>query len=122
MAVSRHVVFALSFVSVFATLLFGSRILGQKLREAGYDISRLILYGLDSPNTPPAHTTKEMAAATLPDFLQDLLKQYNLTPADVQAPLAILVALATTFLLYKTFAGGSSARSLSLSHLTFALD
>ncbi|KZV75599.1 NADH-cytochrome b5 reductase [Peniophora sp. CONT] len=108
MAVVQHLVFFTSFVSVFAALVFGSRFLGQKLREAGYDISRLILYGLDTPDTPPAHTSKEMAAV-LPDFVHDLLKQYGLTAADVQAPLAIFVTLATTFVLYKAF-GGSSKR------------
>ena len=114
MAVVQHIVFLTSFVSVFATLIFGSRFLGQKLREAGYDISRLIVYGLDTPNTPPAHTSKDMAAI-LPDFVQDLLKQYGLTPSDVQAPLAILVTLATTFVLYKSFASGSSKRALTVS-------
>lgn len=114
MAFVQHLVFLTSFASVFVTLFLGSRLLGQKLREAGYDISKLILYGLDTPETPPAHTSKDMAAV-LPDFVQDLLKQYGLTPADVQAPLAIFVTLATTFVLYKAFAGGSSADAFSVS-------
>lgn len=114
MAFVQHLVFLTSFLSIFAALLLGSRFLGQKLREAGYDISRLIVYGLDTPTTPPAHTSKEMAAA-LPDFVQDLLKQYNLAPTDLQAPLAIFVALATTLVLYRTFAAGSSTDALCLT-------
>ncbi|KAI6153433.1 NADH-cytochrome b5 reductase [Pisolithus tinctorius] len=50
---NNHVLFIGSFFLTFTTLFVGSRFLNAKLEEAGYDISRLILIGLE----PKGHTT-----------------------------------------------------------------
>jgi hypothetical protein len=60
--------FLASFFTTFAVLIALSSYLTSKLRQAGYDISRLILIGLpQSENTYPI--PNEMSAST-PSFLQ----------------------------------------------------
>jgi cytochrome-b5 reductase len=60
--------FLASFFTTFAVLLALSSYLSSKLRQAGYDISRLILIGLpQSENTYPI--PNQMSAST-PSFLQ----------------------------------------------------
>jgi cytochrome-b5 reductase len=62
-----QVLFLASFFTTFAVLLALSFYLTSKLREAGYDISRLILIGLPSQNTHPIPNQMTVDA---PPFLQ----------------------------------------------------
>ncbi|KAL4069511.1 ferredoxin reductase-like C-terminal NADP-linked domain-containing protein [Scleroderma citrinum] len=57
MSVHPHFLLVFSFLVTFTTLFAGSWVLTTKLREAGYDISRLILIGLE-----PQHTTSNTMA------------------------------------------------------------
>jgi len=56
---SQHCLFLLSFLVTFSILFLGSRVLNAKLKEAGYDISRLVLIGLEPHDntTPKPNTT-----------------------------------------------------------------
>lgn len=56
---SQHCLFLLSFLVTFSTLFLGSRVLNAKLKETGYDISRLVLIGLEPHDntTPKPNTT-----------------------------------------------------------------
>jgi hypothetical protein len=67
---SVHVLFAVSFVLSFLSLVALSRFIGQKLREAGYDVGRLILYGL--PTNSSSATSQPMAGQPIS---QDTLVQ-----------------------------------------------
>jgi len=96
MAVLQHTLFLFSFLSVFAALFFLSSFLGQKLRENGYDISKLILYGLPASSHPPQHTVSQIMAASAPSFLQ------NISQSDLTRPLALALAgLSTVFVYYR---------------------
>ena len=53
---SHLCLFLFSFLITFSSLFVGSRILNAKLKEAGYDISRLILFGLEPRNTTNPNT------------------------------------------------------------------
>ena len=50
MSIRFQVVYLLSFASVFTSLVFLSRYIDTKLRDAGYNISELILIGLPEDN------------------------------------------------------------------------
>ncbi|KAG6333611.1 hypothetical protein ID866_5482 [Astraeus odoratus] len=50
----QHLIFVLSFLVTFTTLLVASRLLKARLKDAGYDVSRLILIGLEPKNTTTA--------------------------------------------------------------------
>jgi len=56
---SQHCLFLLSFLVTFLTLFLGSHVLNTKLKEIGYDISRLVLIslGLHNNTTPRPNTT-----------------------------------------------------------------
>jgi len=56
---SQHCLFLLSFLVTFSTLFLGSHVLNAKLKETGYDISRLVLIGLElhDNTTPKPNTT-----------------------------------------------------------------
>ncbi len=79
-----HLVFLVAFFTNFAVLLALSNYLSSKLRQAGYDISRLILIGLpSSENTYP-----NQMSASAPSFLQLV---------------ALLVAAASSAFIYLKF-------------------
>jgi cytochrome-b5 reductase len=89
--------FLASFVATFAVLLALSSYLSSKLREAGYDISRLILIGL--PQSEDAHPIHNQMSAPTPSFLQLV---------------AVLVAAVSSAFIYFKF-----GRSGTSSLLTF---
>jgi hypothetical protein len=91
--------FFISFISLFAL----SNFLSSKLREAGYDFSRLILIGI------PQNPNKMTAATPAPSFL-DL-------PQSVVAQLfALLLAVASSAFIYLKFArSGTSSISFRLA-------
>jgi cytochrome-b5 reductase len=94
--------FLASFFATFALLLALSFYISSKLREAGYDISRLILIGLPSENTHPI--PNQMSAST-PAFLQLV---------------ALLVAAVSSAFIYLKFgrSGTSSLLTFVRHHLT----
>jgi len=55
----QHCLFLLSFLITFLTLFLGLHVLNAKLKETGYDISRLVLIGLEPHDntTPKPNTT-----------------------------------------------------------------
>jgi cytochrome-b5 reductase len=93
----QQFVFLASFVATFAVLFALSSYLSSKLREAGYDISRLILIGL--PQSENAHPIPNQMSASAPAFLQLV---------------ALLVAAVTSAFIYLKF-----GRSGTSSLLTF---
>ena len=96
MAIFQHALFALSFLSVFASLVAISRFLGKTLREHGYDISKLILIGLpDQQRDSSTNTAKTL----------------RMSQSDLTKPLAIAFAGLTTVFLYYRFSNSSSAPS-----------
>jgi len=60
--------FLASFLTTFAALLALSHYLSSRLRQAGYDISRLILIGL--PQSENAHPIPNQMSASALSFLQ----------------------------------------------------
>ena len=89
--------FLASFFATFAVLFTLSSYLTSKVREAGYDISRLILIGLPSENTRPI--PNQMTASAAPSFFQLV---------------ALLVAAVSSAFIYVKF-----GRSGTWSLLTF---
>lgn len=73
----HQLAFLASFLSVFFSLVFISRYLGARLREAGYDINNLILLGLpkdnSTPTTPPLSVVSKMAAEQASAFFHDIV-------------------------------------------------
>ncbi|OAX44797.1 NADH-cytochrome b5 reductase [Rhizopogon vinicolor AM-OR11-026] len=66
----QQALFILSFLSTLSILLFGFHSIRAKLREAGYDLARLILIGLE-PKTNIDHTTRtQMAFAISTSYTQ----------------------------------------------------
>jgi cytochrome-b5 reductase len=90
-------VFLASFFATFAVLFALSSYLSSILREAGYDISRLILIGL--PQSENAHPIPNQMSASASSFLQLV---------------ALLVAAASSAFIYLKF-----GRSGTSSLLTF---
>jgi cytochrome-b5 reductase len=88
--------FLASFFTTFAVLFALSYYLSSKLRQAGYDISRIILIGLHSENT---HPIPDQMTASAPSFLQLV---------------ALLVAAVSSAFIYVKF-----GRSGTSSLLTF---
>jgi cytochrome-b5 reductase len=87
--------FLASFFTTFAVLLALSSYLSSKLREAGYDISRLILIGLPSENT---HPIPNQMTASASSFLQLV---------------AILVAAVSSSFIYFKFGRSGTSSLLS---------
>lgn len=96
-----QLLFLASFVSTFAVLLALSSYLTSKLREAGYDISRLILIGLPQSDKP--HPIHNQMSAPTPSFLQLV---------------AALVAAVSSAFIYLKFgrSGTSSLRTFFCHH------
>ena len=93
-----QVVYLLSFASVFTSLVFLSRYIDAKLRDAGYDISELILIGLPKDND--SVDTSSSA---------DVAKSLTVTKmADFQQLLALVLAVVTSAFIYLKFANSST--------------
>ena len=84
--------FFVAFLATFGSLVYIAYFLSSTLAAAGYDISRLILIGLDHPTSPPP------------------------TPADMPINtqyVALALAIASSVFIYVKFAASSSFFSLS---------
>lgn len=97
-----QLVFLATFFIAFSSLLALSKFLSSKLRESGYDLSRLILIGIpQSQNTPHNPIPNQMASSFL-DVNQSLVAQL----------FALFLALATSAFIYLKF-GRSGMSSFS---------
>ena len=96
-----QLLFLASFLISFVSLLTLSNFLSSKLREAGYDISRLILIGI-SQSHPNKMTTPP------PSFL-------DVRQGAVAQLLTLLLAVASSAFIYLKF--GRSGTSLFLVNL-----
>lgn len=68
---SQQIIFLITFVSTFSSLVFLSRFINSKLIAAGYDFSRIILIGLpDGPQLPtmPNQLFSSLQNIKLDDF------------------------------------------------------
>lgn len=72
--------FLATFISVFSALLFISNYLQARLKDAGYDISNLILYGLDDKDAQPH---EPMDLQKIQATIQELYSSY--APSDLHA-------------------------------------
>ncbi|KAF5312164.1 hypothetical protein D9619_003032 [Psilocybe cf. subviscida] len=72
--------FLATFISVFSALLFISNYLQARLKHAGYDISNLILYGLDDKDAQPH---EPMDLQKIQATIQELYSSY--APSDLHA-------------------------------------
>ena len=90
------VLMLLSFLSTFIFLVSAAYLLTTKLAAAGYDISRLILIGLDTKNTPPSQLDM---------------------PINTQF-IALALAVASSVFIYVKFAASLSFSLFSLPHIS----
>jgi cytochrome-b5 reductase len=103
----HQLVFLASFCISFLFLLLLSNFLSSKLREAGYDISRLILIGISqSENIHPRTPNKMSTPAPFLDQHQSVVTQL----------FALLLAVATSAFIYLKF-GRSGTSSFSFYSL-----
>jgi len=104
-----QLLFLASFFITFVLLLTISNILSSKLREAGYDISKLILIGL--PQSPDAHPhIPNQMSTSAPSFLdvrQSVLAQL----------VALLLAVATSAFVYLKFGRSGTSSFFRLEPL-----
>lgn len=90
---SQHCLFLFSFLVTFSSLFLGSRVLNAKLKEAGYDISRLILIGLEPhDNTTPT---------------SNITMAFN---AEYTQLIALALAVASSAFIYFKFVASSKFR------------
>ena len=89
-------VFVSTFVTVFTSLFFISRFLDAKLKEAGYDISDLILIGLDK---------NENDASRLAGKSTDTSEETTMPYATL---LALVLTVATSAFIYWRFSSAST--------------
>ncbi|CAL1695982.1 unnamed protein product [Somion occarium] len=90
-----QVIFLVSFFSVFATLFFTSRFIGEKLRAAGYDVSEIILIGLPRNRTLDRDVSqRQLGSGAMPDFNSSTFQQL----------LALVLAVITSAFIYYKFA------------------
>ena len=87
-----QLLFLASFFLTFIVLLTLSHILSSKLREAGYDISHLILIGL--PNSEVSHPNQ--MATSEPSF-------FDVRQSIVAQLIALLLAAASSAFIYLRF-------------------
>ncbi|KAI0304843.1 ferredoxin reductase-like C-terminal NADP-linked domain-containing protein [Russula brevipes] len=87
-----QLLFLASFFATSVLLFTLSHILSSKLREAGYDISSLILIGLPQPERASPHIPNQMSASVL-DFHQSGIAQAA----------ALLLAVITSAFMYLKF-------------------
>ena len=90
-----QLLFIASFLASFLLLLTLSNFLSSKLREAGYDISSLVLIGLPHSEVSDYDIPNQMStsASSLLDVRQSVVPQL----------LALLLALATCAFIYLNF-------------------
>ena len=96
-------VYLVTIVGVLSTLIVISNVLKAKLREAGYDISELILIGLPKENVAQKVENKSPLAA----FMSSELAK------NVPQVLALVLAVVTSALVYWKF-GSSELRGFPM--------
>ena len=103
-----QLLFLASFFLTFILLLTLSNFLSSKLREAGYDISNLILIGLPKSEDSHPHSPNQKATSE-PSFL-------DVRQSVIAQLLALLLAAASSAFIYFKF--GRSGTSSFLTWLT----
>ena len=113
--------FLSTFVLVFTSLFLVSRFLNAKLKEAGYDISKLILIGIedkDVDSTPGETPADALKAAVISKF--GVLEKLGDT-MSFSTLLALALAVVTSAFVYWQFSSSSEYRaSLPRKHITHA--
>ena len=97
-----QLVFLATFFISFISLLALSKFLSKKLRETGYDISRLILIGISQSQNTPQHPTPNQMISSFLDVNQSLVAQL----------FAIFLAVASSAFIFLKF-GRSGTSSFS---------
>lgn len=103
--------FIASFLTVLFSLFFISDFIGKKLKDAGYDISRLILIGL--PDNRPEQISRSNKITIPWGFNTTMTSQFDLKNFQEQGyaqGLAALLALVSVAFLYLKL--GSTSESL----------
>jgi cytochrome-b5 reductase len=93
----QQALFAVSFLSTLAVLVFSFHWLRTQLREAGYDVSRLILIGLE----PKIDTTQ------FPDDTSSTMA-FGIDSSYTQV-IALALAVASSAFIFVKFGSSSSA-------------
>ncbi|KAI0036694.1 NADH-cytochrome b5 reductase [Vararia minispora EC-137] len=101
MSVTTHLLFFASFFASLSILIVTSNFIRQKLRDAGYDISRIILYGLPDKPTDTSHS---MASDPVAAYLQGLFD------GNLPQILAVVFTVASGVVLYYTFGASSKPK------------
>lgn len=102
-----QVTFLSTFVLVFTSLFLVSRFIDAKLKEAGYDVSKLILIGLedkDVDSTPGETPADALKAAVISKF--GILEKLGDTMA-FSTLLALALAVVTSAFVYWQFSSNS---------------
>jgi cytochrome-b5 reductase len=99
-----QLLFLASFFTTTVLLFTLSHFLSSRLREAGYDISRLILIGLPQPERAYPHIPNQMSASVL-DFQQSVV---------AQVAALLLAAITSAFMYLKFGRSGMSSSSICL--------
>jgi cytochrome-b5 reductase len=93
-----QLVFLATFFSVLATLIVVSNIVKAKLKEAGYDISELILIGLPKDKQTSAVDTKSPLTPFVSESIAKMIPQV----------FALLLAVVTSAVVYWKFGSSKS--------------
>jgi len=119
----QQLLFLASFFGVFSSLILISNYLSAKLRAAGYDVSRIILIGLDT-NSSAAPTSKfalpwgsnsNMTTQSMYD-LKDIQERGYMQAA------ALVLALLSSIFIYLKFGGPSECFAfITQRHVVFKL-
>ena len=96
-----QLLFLASFLLTFILLLTLSNFLSSKLREAGYDISNLILIGLPKSDVSQPHSPNHMATSE-PSFL-------DVRQSIVQLIALLLAAASSAFIYFRFGRSGTSS-------------
>ncbi|TCD63992.1 NADH-cytochrome b5 reductase [Steccherinum ochraceum] len=113
---SFQLVFVSSFVLTFAALFFSWQFAQAKLREAGYEVSGLILIGLERKNQSSTHERFADSAS------QDTIVGTKAAGANMSSYaqlFALVLTVVTTGFIYWKFSSGSSKRKPVLDPQTW---
>lgn len=115
---SFQLVFVSSFVLTFAALFFSWQFAQAKLREAGYEVSDLILIGLERKNT--SSSSIHEPAERFDSASQDIVGKSGANMSSYAQLFALVLTVVTTAFIYWKFSSGNS--STSSSHFVSPLE
>jgi cytochrome-b5 reductase len=97
-----QVLFVVSFFSVFAALVLISNYIGSKLRAAGYDVSRIILIGLET-NSSSSSTAKFAIPWSLHPNMTTIFDINDFQEKGYAQVVALILALLSSIFIYLKF-------------------